>query len=46
MGKAALVSGGLDVRLTDRLSVNAGYRGRYGDATDSHMGGITLKLAL
>lgn len=46
MGKAALVSAGFDFDVTERLSVTAGYRGRFGDSTDSHMGGITLNLAL
>lgn len=42
-GSGALLNAGLNMRLTDRLGLEAGYRGRFGD-TDSHLGGITLRL--
>ncbi len=46
MGKAALLSFGVSHELNEAMSLDVGYRGRFGEDTDSHIGGITLKLKL
>lgn len=43
-GSGALLNAGLQMQMTERLSLSAGYRGRFGD-TDSHQGGVALRLA-
>lgn len=45
-GSQAMIEAGVTGRLTDRLGVEVGYRGRFGDGSDSQLGGVTLKLAL
>jgi outer membrane lipase/esterase len=45
-GGQAMIEAGLVGRLTDRLAVEVGYRGRFADGSDSQLGGVTLKLAL
>lgn len=42
-GSGALVNAGVQMQMTDQLSLSAGYRGRFGD-TESHQGGIVLRL--
>jgi hypothetical protein len=41
-----MIETGVTGRLTDRLAVEVGYRGRFGDGSNSQLGGVTLKLAL
>lgn len=38
----AMVDAGLDVAVTETISVGAGYRGRFGDEMESHMGQMRL----
>ena len=42
-GSGALLNAGLQVQMTERLHLSAGYSGRFGD-TDSHQGGVALRL--
>lgn len=45
-GGQFLASVGIEGTVMDRLKVSVGYKGRFGDAADSHMGGIMLTLPL
>jgi outer membrane lipase/esterase len=45
-GSQAMIETGVTGHLTDRLAVEVGYRGRFGDGSNSQLGGVTLKLAL
>lgn len=45
-GSQALVNVGLQGRIMDRLNVQVGYRGRFGDSFDSHMGEVRFTLPL
>ncbi len=45
-GGQALASAGFSGLIGERLKVDVGYRGRFGDKADSHMGAITLTLPL
>jgi outer membrane lipase/esterase len=43
-GGHAVVNAGVEGRLTDRLSLGLGYRGRLGGGADSNLGALTLKM--
>ncbi|MET4684846.1 autotransporter domain-containing protein [Brevundimonas faecalis] len=45
-GGQFLASAGLEGRVMDRLKVSIGYKGRFGDQADSHMGAVQLTLPL
>lgn len=45
-GGQFLASAGIEGTVMDRLKVSIGYKGRFGDQADSHMGGVQLTLPL
>ncbi|MNX49724.1 Esterase EstP precursor [compost metagenome] len=45
-GGQFLASAGIEGTIMDRLKVSIGYKGRFGDQADSHMGGVQLTLPL
>lgn len=45
-GGQFLASAGIEGTVMERLKVSIGYRGRFGDHADSHMGGVQLRLPL
>ncbi|WP_312780335.1 autotransporter domain-containing protein [Brevundimonas sp.] len=45
-GGQFLASAGIEGTVMDRLKVSIGYKGRFGDRADSHMGGVQLTLPL
>ena len=45
-GGQFLASVGIEGTVMDRLKVSIGYKGRFGDQADSHMGGVQLTLPL
>lgn len=45
-GSQALLNVGLEGRIGERLNVQIGYRGRFGDEFDSHLGGVRFSLPL
>lgn len=45
-GGQFLASAGIEGTVMDRLKVSIGYKGRFGDKADSHMGGVQLTLPL
>lgn len=45
-GGQVLASAGLEGTVMERLKVSIGYRGRFGDHADSHMGMVKLSLPL
>lgn len=45
-GGQLMLDVGVGGAITDRLSIEVGYRGRFADEADSHAGGVQLKLAL
>lgn len=46
LGGQMLLNGGVHGTVFSRVKLEVGYRGRFGDSTDSHMGGINLTLPL
>ena len=44
-GGQVLATAGVEGEI-GRLQITVGYRGRFGDHADSHMGGVQLRLAL
>ena len=45
-GGQFLAAVGIEGTVMDRLKVSIGYKGRFGDQADSHMGGVQLTLPL
>lgn len=45
-GGQFLASAGIEGTIMDHLKVSIGYKGRFGDQADSHMGGVQLTLPL
>lgn len=45
-GGQFLASAGIEGTVMDRLKVSIGYKGRFGDQANSHMGGVQLTLPL
>ncbi|MFE9084761.1 autotransporter domain-containing protein [Brevundimonas sp. NPDC003935] len=45
-GGQFLASAGIEGTIMERLKVSIGYKGRFGDQADSHMGGVQLTLPL
>lgn len=45
-GGQFLASAGIEGTVMERLKVSIGYKGRFGDHADSHMGGVQLTLPL
>ncbi|MFN3353842.1 MAG: autotransporter domain-containing protein [Brevundimonas sp.] len=45
-GGQLMFDAGIGGAITERLSFEVGYRGRFSDEADSHAGGVQLKLAL
>ncbi|MGH7026173.1 autotransporter domain-containing protein [Brevundimonas sp.] len=45
-GGQFLAAAGIEGTVMDRLKVSIGYKGRFGDQADSHMGGVQLTLPL
>ncbi|HEY1072939.1 autotransporter domain-containing protein [Brevundimonas sp.] len=45
-GGQFLASAGIEGTVMERLKVSIGYKGRFGDQADSHMGGVQLTLPL
>ncbi|MNK30272.1 Phosphatidylcholine-sterol acyltransferase precursor [compost metagenome] len=45
-GGQFLASAGIEGTIMDRLKVSIGYKGRFGDQADGHMGGVQLTLPL
>lgn len=45
-GEEWLAEIGVSAKLRENLRFSAGYRGRYGDAADSHLAGVALTLTL
>ena len=45
-GGQFLASAGIEGTVMNRLKVSIGYKGRFGDQADSHMGGVQLTLPL
>jgi len=41
-----MASAGIEGTVMDRLKVSIGYKGRFGDQANSHMGGVQLTLPL
>ena len=45
LSQQAMVNVGINARLADRLTLDVGYRGRFAEAADSHVGMVGLSLA-
>ncbi|WP_374274715.1 autotransporter domain-containing protein [Brevundimonas sp.] len=45
-GEEWLAEAGISARISDTMRVSAGYRGRFGDAADSHLAGVAFTLTL
>lgn len=44
LSEQAMVNLGVNARLGSRLHLDVGYRGRFAEAADSHVGAVTLRL--
>lgn len=44
LSEQAMVNLGINARIGSRLNLDVGYRGRFADAADSHVGSVTLRL--
>ena len=44
LSQQAMVNLGVNARLGERLNLDIGYRGRFAEAADSHVGAVTLRL--
>lgn len=45
LSQQAMVNVGVNARLAERLTLDVGYRGRFADAADSHVGMVGLSLS-